>query len=282
MEADEQRRHTILILDKKLHGFPWESLSCVKGQSVSRLPSLLCLRQRVLYQRQQRDTRSESQQHDRGLCIRRQNGAFVLNPAGDLSSTQGNFECNLQGLSGWEGIVERAPQENEFKDYLENHDLFLYFGHGSGNQYIRSRTVKGLDKCAVSLLMGCSSGALTEAGEFEPYGTPIDYMHAGCPALLANLWDVTDKDIDRFAQSVLEKWGLFGQVQKQQTSKGSPVKKSSRLKGKAKAREALRVDEERKFPVSLNEAVAQSRDACILKYLNGAAPVIYGIPVFLD
>ena len=285
MEGDEQRRHTILILDKKLHCFPWESLSCMKRQSISRLPSLLCLRQRILHHNKQQEARSKSQQNDEGLRVRRQKGAFVLNPAGDLSNTQGNFECNLQGLSGWEGVMEREPQETEFKDYLENQDIFLYFGHGSGNQYIRSRTIKRLDKCAVSLLMGCSSGALTEAGEFEPYGTPIDYMHAGCPALLANLWDVTDKDIDRFAQSVLEKWGLFGQGQGQQVlngSSGSPVKKTSRQRGKFKAREAVHVDEERKAPVSLDEAVAQSRDACILKYLNGAAPVIYGIPVFLD
>ena len=254
----------------------------MKGQPISRLPSLLCLRQRILQQRSRQIEKSDMKQADKGLRIRRQDGAFILNPAGDLANTQANFEDKLQGLSGWEGIADKEPQEADFKEYLQNHDLFLYFGHGSGSQYIRSRTVKRLDKCAVSLLMGCSSGALTEAGKFEPYGPPIDYMHAGCPALLANLWDVTDKDIDRFAQSVLEKWGLFEKEQ-QLVESLSPVKKSTRQKGKGKAREVPRVDQgERKTSMSLDEAVAQSRDACILKYLNGAAPVIYGIPVFLD
>ena len=65
------------------------------------------------------------------------------------------------------------------KSFLESRDLFLYFGHGSGAQYIRSRTIRKLDKCAVALLMGCSSGALTDVGEFEPYGTPVNYAHAG-------------------------------------------------------------------------------------------------------
>jgi separase len=33
---------------------------------------------------------------------------------------------------------------------------------------------------------------------------------------------------------------------------------------------------------SLDESVARSRDACFLKYLNGAAVVVYGVPAFLD
>ena len=33
--------------------------------------------------------------------------------------------------------------------------------------------------------------------------------------------------------------------------------------------------------VSLMEAVATSRDVCKLKYLIGAAPIVYGIPFYL-
>ncbi|RKP11569.1 hypothetical protein BJ684DRAFT_12737, partial [Piptocephalis cylindrospora] len=69
------------------------------------------------------------------------------------------------------------------------------------------------------------------------------------PSLLGNLWDVTDKDIDRFSMSVLDSCGL-GQ---------------ERLKpGHA--------------PLSLLKAVSVSREACTLKYLIGASPVVYGIP----
>ena len=32
---------------------------------------------------------------------------------------------------------------------------------------------------------------------------------------------------------------------------------------------------------SIVAAVAQSRDACKLKYLTGAAPVVYGIPFYM-
>jgi separase len=235
--------HTVLVLDKALHLFPWESLPCLHGFPVSRVPSLECLRDRVL---QFRDSRS-------GAVLDRTSGAFILNPTGDLRTTQATFEENLSAQKSWTGIIKREPTEDEFRTSLETKDLFLYFGHGSGAQYIRGRTVKRMNKCAVAFLMGCSSGTLTEAGEYEPYGTPMNYLHAGSPALVATLWDVTDKDIDRFCTSTFETWGLLGK-------KGKP----------------------RPAGVGLDVAIAGARETCVLKYLNGAAPVIYGVPVFLD
>ena len=272
-QANESEKHTILILDKRLHCFPWESLPCIKDHAVSRLPSLGCLRDRIVQQR--RNPASVDGQ----IHASKNNGVSILNPGGDLIATQAKFEGPLQELAGWECIVQREPTEAEMKTCLGSNDVFLYFGHGSGGQYIRSRTIKKLDKCAVALLMGCSSGALTEAGEFEPSGTPMSYMHAGCPAMLATLWDVTDKDIDRFSHSVLEKWGLFESHQPPVSS--SPVKKGPKQKGKGRFKNTEKVDRDERKPMSLDQAVAQSRDSCILKYLNGAAPVVYGVPVYL-
>ena len=279
-ETTESESHVILVVDKHLHCFPWESLPCMEGKSVSRVPSMVFLRERILQQRQPASQCRELHKPLDARRVNRHDGAFILNPSGDLVNTQKNFEAPLQSVPGWEGIIQRAPEESEFKGCLEDHDIFLYFGHGSGGQYIRSRTIKKLEKCAVALLMGCSSGVMTEAGEFESYGTPLDYMHAGSPAVLANLWDVTDKDIDRFAESVLQKWGLF--EKKQQPGLRSPVKKGGRQKGKQKAETDIVQQDVRSQPVSLDTAVAKSREACILRYLNGAAPVIYGVPVILD
>ena len=270
-------QHTILVLDKALHCFPWESLPCMRNRSVSRVPSLEFLRRRILQQLTQASFTSDSR-----FLVGSASGTYVLNPSGDLTATQSRFEEQLSALKDWTPIIQREPSETEFKAALQEKDLFLYFGHGSGGQYIRQRTIKKLDKCAVALLMGCSSGAMTEAGTFESYGTPLNYMHAGCPAVLATLWDVTDKDIDRFSQGVLEKWGLFEpQTPKpvaETVRRGSPVKRS-RQKGKQK--EVATKKNVRKT-MGLDQAVAESRDSCIMKYLNGAAPVIYGIPVFLS
>ena len=263
--AGDDGRHTILILDKALHMFPWESLGCMNGLAVSRLPSLGCLRDRIL--EQQRDMPDDS---PAGHYVNRNNGCCILNPQGDLKNTQATFEKPLQSLKDWNKIVGRAPTEEEFKVDLVSKDIMLYFGHGSGAQFIRAREIRKLETCAVTLLMGCSSGALIETGQFEPFGPPINYMHAGSPALVATLWDVTDKDIDRFFQSTFEKWGLFEKREEQASRKA---------KGKSKERKKLEVREEKR--TSLVEAVAMSRGACILPFLNAAAVVVYGVPVYI-
>jgi separase len=233
---------------------------------VSRLPSLGCLRDQIL--RQQKRIGSESSQD---FAIQKTNGSFILNPDGDLTNTQSTFSESFRSLTTWTSVTDRAPTESEFREALENRDLFLYFGHGSGAQYIRSRTIKRLDQCAATFLMGCSSGKMTEAGDFESYGTPWTYMHAGCPALVATLWDVTDKDIDRFAMGTFERWGLLEKSSKETNSKAKAKK------DKAKVTASPRVDE----VIALDEAVAKARGHCVLRYLNGAAPVIYGIPLYL-
>ncbi|KAL9601148.1 MAG: hypothetical protein Q9219_002747 [cf. Caloplaca sp. 3 TL-2023] len=271
--------HTILILDKELHCFPWESLPCLDGQAVTRLPSLRSLRDRILRQ-QHEDGAASGTSDEPKFCVDRRTGAYILNPAGDLEATQAKFEQSLSMLGEWQGYTRLQPEEERFKQYLEEHDIFLYFGHGSGNQYIRSKTIQKLDRCAVALLMGCSSGKLVEAGEFEPYGTPMSYMQAGCPAMVATLWNVTDKDIDRFSETMLQDWGLFSNPA---PSDSSPVKKRTRAKGKGKARlSQSRSSSRNSGKVSLDQAVAQGRKSCIFRYLNGAAPVVYGIPMFLS
>lgn len=65
-------------------------------------------------------------------------------------------------------------------------------------------------------------------------------MLGGCPAVIGNLWDVTDKDIDRFTLEMLR----------------------------------MVVEGE-----SVELAMARARQACKLKWLIGAAPVMYGVPI---
>lgn len=144
----------------------------------------------------------------------------------------------LQGVSG------SAPSAPELAHALKSHDFFVYFGHGGGEQYIPAGRLRALPRCATSLLMGCSSGKLQDLGQiYEPTGVVLAYLLAGCPTVVANLWDVTDKDIDRFSQAVLTLWlSAAGQ--------GGDV----------------------------SAGVHQSRSACKLQHLIGAAPVCYGLP----
>ena len=233
--------HVVLIPDKSLQCFPWESLPCLRKKSVSRLPSLSALHDRLT--------------DGQWPHVNRNSGFTILNPGGDLKHTQQTFQPCLEKLPGWDMICNRAPTVLEYEDALARYSIFLYFGHGGGEQYIKAQQIKRLDTCALSILMGCSSGILSDQGDFDPVGTPNNYLTASCPALIGNLWDVTDKDIDRFSWSMLQKWGL--------------LKSTSE-------------DADSKVKMSLSEAAAQSRDSCFLKYLNGAAPVVYGVPVYLN
>jgi separase len=64
---------------------------------------------------------------------------------------------------------------------LQSRDLFIYFGHGAGEQYLPPRALRRLPVCAAALLMGCSSGRLRPAGNYEPSGTVLAYLSAGEP-----------------------------------------------------------------------------------------------------
>lgn len=271
--SPSQQHHTILLLDKPLHAFPWESLPCLQPFAVSRMPNLDCLRRVVKEQRSPDGHRASST-----------SGTYILNPSCDLPSTQSTFSAPLATNlpPTWTSIVARPPTEPEFEQVLTEKDILLYFGHGSGAQYIRSRTVRRLEpRCrATVLLMGCSSAHLTEAGEFEVYGPAWNYMMAGCPAAVGTLWDVTDRDIDRFGGRVLEEWGLVGvgSFPVEEVRKGA---KDWGATGRGK-KSTERETGERAGRVSLVEAVGRGREACRFRYLTGAAAVVYGVPVYVE
>lgn len=270
----EEGTHTILVLDKLLHAFPWESLPCMDGLSVSRVPSLECLRQLI------QDASTGPTNGLQGHFVSAKAGTYILNPSSDLKNTQTFFQSAFTTLSSWNGIINKAPKESDFEKALSTSEIMVYFGHGSGAQYIRGKTIRRLEKCRpATFLMGCSSAALTDAGEFESYGPVWNYMMAGCPAVVGTLWDVTDRDIDRFAGKTFEEWGLFARG----TFDGSTSKSKSKAKSRAEGVDELSLPRGDGAPgdASLAEAVAGARSACRFKYLNGAAVVLYGIPVYI-
>ncbi|KIY03547.1 uncharacterized protein Z520_00238 [Fonsecaea multimorphosa CBS 102226] len=269
----EKQGHVILVLDKELQLFPWESLSCLKNQGISRMPSIASVWERLKV--------IGGQGHDlEGYMIPRTDGAYILNPSSDLKATQETFGQIFQTqLPEYRAIVNRQPEGNEFEAALKDSSLMLYFGHGGGGQYIRPRTIRRMEKCAVALLMGCSSAKLTECGVYEPHGMPLSYLSAGSPAVVGTLWDVTDRDIDRFAMELMAEWGL---IDIDGSSGAQTLHKPGNARaGKDNGKRHQTGHGQKAGRVSLDEAVANSRDACLLKYLNGAAPVMYGIPVFL-
>ena len=269
-------RHTILVLDKELECFPWECMPCFINHPVSRMPSLAMIIDRL------DQIRLQSEVSDAlSISTSTARGTIILNPSSDLKSTQDLFEPILTSqptTSNFTSLIKTTPTESQFSTLLSTSDLLLYFGHGSGAQYIRPRVIRSLFRCAVTLLFGCSSAKMTEHGAFESTGMPRAYMLGGSAAVVGCLWDVTDREIDRVALKALSEWGL---VDGEDERVREGLRRKGR-KGKDKARQKKEDVGGGKKKKTLIEAVRDGREACVLKYLCGAAVVVYGVPVVLD
>jgi separase len=83
------------------------------------------------------------------------------------------------------------------------------------------------------------------------------------PCVVGNLWDVTDRDIDRLTEDFLESWleGDDYTLEIKGSSKSDSTKNKSLLNS------------------SLCTHLMKARRACRLSFLNGSAPIVYGLPV---
>lgn len=87
-QSDSSKKHLVLILDRHLQMFPWESIPSLQEKSVSRLPSLSFLTDRI----QMLNNSSYGV-----LEIDHQaSTSYVLNPSGDLKHTEKEFSLFLK------------------------------------------------------------------------------------------------------------------------------------------------------------------------------------------
>ncbi|RMX47888.1 hypothetical protein pdam_00010648, partial [Pocillopora damicornis] len=165
--AENIARHpVILILGKEIQHLPWESIPMLFDQPVTRIPSLQYLLSKLSCQRQLPEINPEKT-------------FYALNPQNNLPNTQKMFQKWFESEDGWQGITGNAPTQEQFRSALTDHDLFIYFGHGTGREFLQGDDIQRLDCRAVTLLMGCSSGKLQVGGECEPRGMALNYLLAG-------------------------------------------------------------------------------------------------------
>ncbi|KAJ0743876.1 putative separase [Helianthus annuus] len=289
IEEYVDREPVILVPDFDIQMLPWESLPVLRNQEVYRMPSVASIS--CTYGRCCHSQEKDGKDSSLFPMIDPLDAYYLLNPAGDLSSTEAEFgnwfkDQNLEGTAG------TSPSVDELSTALKNHDLFIYLGHGSGVQYIPGGEIQKLERCAATLLMGCSSGSLSLNGSYTPKGAPLHYMFAGSPVIIANLWDVTDKDIDRFCKTVLDGWikarsnisvdcaqctQLSDKFKDMSVTDGGPRKGKKKL-ARSKSVEDCEVTLGCKHRPKIGSFMGQARQACTLPFLIGAAPVCYGVP----
>lgn len=247
--SETARHPLILILGKELQHLPWESLPVLHSHSVCRVPSLAFLVSAL-------SQLSSSSSHTTtvpstwpSLSVKK--GYYILNPNQDLPATQSRFEGPLAEHSTWKGIVSVPPSPSQFSSALSTSNLFVYIGHAGGQQFLNLDELSRVNVKAAALLMGCSSGSMTYEGDYETMGVPLSYLLSGCPLVVCNLWDVTDKDSDNLTMFLLEKCGIT-------------FPEGTETENKVQ---------------NLAAWMTSARSQCKLRYLNGAATICYGIPL---
>jgi separase len=121
-ESPDGPEHLLLALDKNVHSLPWESMPCLRGRAVSRVPSLPVLLDQVALGKimQPGSTRR---------TVNSKKTHFILNPSGDLVKTQAAFEPflkDMQERAGWKGVIGQKPSELEMTNILKDNELVLY------------------------------------------------------------------------------------------------------------------------------------------------------------
>jgi len=216
----EVKEKILLIVDEDVANFPFESV--FDRPSIRILP-------RILFR---------SFQSNKIKSI-----YYLLDPANNLSSTRKIFSKFLLQKSSKNILntikgVEGRPLDISESQTLSNNDLFIYIGHGTGKKYFN---IFGYDP-RILFLFGCSSCRLLTVKNFKSNGFLLKHMRKN-RIIIGNLWDVTDRDLDKFTLAFLE--DFFD-----------------------------------KLPIL--ESIHKRKNVCKLKYLNSAAVVVYGVFESID
>lgn len=248
-----------LILDKNLQSIPLESLPIVRitNQGVFRVPSL-------------RLFSIISARRCSPIKIEPHSVAYMLDPANNLARTRERFDQKLRAQTRWTGTIGRPPNSVELEKWLAERQLYLFIGHGAGtvyyNKLCKGRGLSHMSQVtSASIVMGCSSGRmLAEGPRLEPFGISWVFIFRGSPCYLGLLWDVTDNDIDKYFDTLLNQWMSSIGWSTPAMVGGNPATSSSSC------------------GLALTNASVHARHSCQLKLLVGSAPVVYGLPIWVQ
>ncbi|XP_058454314.1 uncharacterized protein LOC131432196 isoform X2 [Malaya genurostris] len=104
-------------------------------------------------------------------------------------------------------IADQPPADGEFTKILQEADVMIYNGHGSGLQFIDGDTILQHDIKSLIFLMGCDSVRLHSNGLFsEMTGSHLYYNIGKCAAVVGSLWVLTDFYTDYYSILLVAGW----------------------------------------------------------------------------
>jgi len=198
------RQPLILALGKDLQLLPIEDLAVTRLTPISRVPSLAVALSLATQMRPITAKRSARVQPMRAC--------YVVDPEANLPATcntlheyfKKNTEANdiLKWSCAALGGTSKPDIAVRLAVCMPSCVAYLFCGHGHGATYLAS-AIEETSMAAV-LLMGCSSGSLTEEGDVESRGVAIELLAKGVPVVIGMLWDVTDRDVDCITLELLK------------------------------------------------------------------------------
>ena len=119
--------HLFLVLDKNVQGLPWESMPILRGCSVSRIPGVDFLHDRLAFAKLKREARGQVHNSEDGAAVDASSGYYILNPSRDLGRTEDRFREWSKDMRkmGWDGVIGRPMSELEFVNALRTRDLVV-------------------------------------------------------------------------------------------------------------------------------------------------------------
>jgi len=204
---------------------------------------------------------------------------YVVDPEANLPGTRATMQSFLKPYGEryqWQGYVAEVPPEPTVRKAHDEMTLFIFCGHGAAEKVCDPHKLRKC-YCPAALLWGCSSGRLSVRGVHDPGGAALAYLVNGAPYVLANLWDVTDKDIDKLSVACMQT--LFDSAE----AVGRDLTKAQAPKAyahKSANFSSMHITDasESGVETTVAAALAQSRNACKMGFAVGAAPVMYGLP----
>ncbi|XP_028026735.1 separin [Bombyx mandarina] len=193
-----KRHPVILIVDEALDTFPWESTAALREHPASRMENIHFLYH--LYKLH--EGRVAAGHYVAGGGV----GRYVINPEKNLDRMEKRMKSFVEyWCESWRGCTGCAPTPEQFIEYLNEADIFLYCGHGDGCRCAGGGSVvEGGGARGVCVLAGCGSVRLCRTQPRRPPRAAHLHLHvAGSPMVVGMLWEVTDLEVDKVVTTMM-------------------------------------------------------------------------------